>query len=279
MTKPIVTNGSCELGAYTVARWETIEDMALAGMEQAKKGRYFETFRRDMESAIKAAREGERGNALKVARSLADKVDAHERPAPRVQWSPSVMGAYPMIGDYLAGMPECMRMRQVQRDAISPVNVYICATVSGGASNDLIAARAAAAMALCMRISETRPSRLYVVHELGDYRFAGLQVVELPPTSDGDFGGLCAALTNDGLVRQAAFHAIYNVVGREGFGAWAWSSPCPTAQNHIACIRQALGMSEDDFYVPGGSIIESNEMMKDPVSWVQKQLAKLDRAE
>src|SRR4249920_655438 len=64
------------------------------------------------------------------------------------QWEPDVCGAYPIVPNFLAGVPETMMRRQVVPSDRAPIVIWVCVTSSGGCDAGALEKRGIAIQAL-----------------------------------------------------------------------------------------------------------------------------------
>lgn len=112
--------------------------------------------------AVSAASNPPRELAERVAR-MVDKIEA-EAPSTHgaTHWAPSVFGGFVSVPDYLAGEPECMRVREYHKDAFAPVHIITDSSHCWKVSSETMERRGAAIAALSLRLASYRPTRVSV---------------------------------------------------------------------------------------------------------------------
>jgi hypothetical protein len=95
-------------------------------------------------------------------------------------WNPDVCGAYPLVPEFLAGLPECMMRRQMTDSDRAPVTLWVCVTSSGGIDAEECEARGIAIMALAMALSQTRAVNVRLFSGLDGPMRNHLVTVDLP---------------------------------------------------------------------------------------------------
>lgn len=219
-------------------------------------------FPKAMDRALNGASDSE----CRAARKLADKIDSSFRDREVSAWVPSVCGAYPIVPDYLIGMPENMRARRPVESDISPIKFVIEPTISQGVTIDQLNNRAAAIAALIMRTNEERPVELWfsMVNDPGGngdvYNFIRM---ESTPVS---LAHIVAAMTAPTVRELCMSGATYQRGLRHYDG-----------DNHMpgrAQTRRYMGLNPQDVLIQGGHLVDAALMERDPVQWVHRQLEK-----
>lgn len=217
------------------------------------------------DEALEGARRGRTG-LVPDAEALLERV-RQEVESPASVWAPARAGAYPVVPDALAGLPEPMRRRVPAQDSRAPVRVLVDLTSSGGLEHGLLARRGVAFLALAMALSVERPLELYVVVALGGGRRDVVLVAELP-TRPLDLAAACHALTSQGYVRGLCY-SLCRELGSGG--EWAFSVTPDGARGraaYAARLSEALGATEDDLVVPPAYL--EDEAARDPVGFVRR---------
>lgn len=221
-------------------------------------------------------RNGATSGECREAESLIDKVDAGIHGRTRQEFVPDVFGAYPMVPDYLAGMPQNMRHRVAVENDRAPIRVYIDVGVSGGASRKHMIRRGAACAALVMALNETRPVEAYAI---ATNLFQGAPkttaTVVRMDTNPVNLGQLVAVLASPQYARAVEYaagsHVIGNTRGCSVIG-WGWRI-VPTDRTYTLKMRSVLDLNPEDIIIPGGYLSEGDLILADPVAWVEKYLA------
>lgn len=207
------------------------------------------------------------------AEKLLDMLDANVEIA-RPEWMPTVAGAYANVPEFLAGTPECMRIMQPVASDYAPVNIYVSTTCSAGIKTETMLKRGVAILALVLKLSQMRPVKLYLLAEThgqtdGEY----LQVIGVD-SAPLNVSVACHALTHVGFAR----HLTYGVAHKEdGFnGCWP-DKYAGGGAPWEAHVREVLDMNPQDIYIGAARLWD--EMIKEPVAWVNKQIARFTERE
>lgn len=95
------------------------------------------------------------------AESLLEKLDKPE--IIDYSYASSVQGAYPVVPEYLAGFPECMREKRISETETGPIRVFASQFVSASVSPEDAMKRGVAITALIMRLQMTHSVELFLV--------------------------------------------------------------------------------------------------------------------
>lgn len=184
----------------------------------------------------------------------------HERQA-------SMCGAYPVVPEFLAGHPMCMRRNvTVER---GPVRLIMDTTSSGMITAEALHKRGAVLLALTLLLAaEGRPVELHWTCAL-DAPGGACAVVVRCPTQPVNLGVCCHLLTSQAWTRGLGYGYLMSTFGASG--AWPFNTP-PCAAVTLA-MREAYAMNPEDIYIPGISVYDA--LVNDPVTWINQQLAKL----
>lgn len=200
--------------------------------------------------------------AEKLLSQINAEIDVPERP-----WIADCAGAYPVVPDFLAGMPDCMRRRDTVESDAAPVRIFHCIEGSMALSADQMMRRGCAVLALVMALSRVRPVELLVYCSLTDDRGNDSSVIAAPINSTPlDLATAAYALTSAGFVRRL----VYNLARHHHFGRRRCGLDYPRVTG--AAVARALGGSESDLVTDRGSY--SDPLINDPVAWVNAQLAR-----
>src|SRR5438046_5507292 len=75
-------------------------------------------------------------------------------------------GAYPIVPDYLMGMPDCMRRRTATDDDAAPIQIYVPVGSQATITAEQLRRRGCAILALTMALARVRPVDLSIIHYL-----------------------------------------------------------------------------------------------------------------
>lgn len=215
---------------------------------------------------------------MKPALALIDKVDASFRDRDIQVWTPSICGAYPIVADYLMGIPDSMRMRKPLDSDVSPIRLVIESAVSAGVSEEQLKKRGAALAALVMRMCEARPVELWVcLADCGNmgYRANTVYMARLNSTPVS-MSETVAVLGSIQFMRIINF-SLSNYVGqnsRYAGSGWAFGSPGPDGNERSKKMRKVMDLDPQDILIQAGFLPDASLLDSDPVAWVHKQLEK-----
>lgn len=194
----------------------------------------------------------------------------------RGEWLPSVAGAYPVVGDYLAGRPNSMRHRQQVAGEHAPVRLILDTTSSGGITAEKLQRRGAAMLALAMALIEERPVELWQLTSLnlrsGNHG-ASLMMVRCPTTPVNL--GVCAHIMTSQQWTRGCGYGYLSQCQQAG-GGWSFVSLPDSDANkrrYHRLMRAALDLSPQDILVDG--IFLTDPLVDAPVAWINGELAKL----
>lgn len=222
-----------------------------------------EAYRRVLNTEAEAA-------TLEKVYAIVSKIDAEVHDRTEQVWSPSFAGAYPIVPDYLMGMPECMRERMPQESEAAPIRLIVETGFAGAASKERIAAYGACITALAMVLCESRPVELWVfdsAHSGNDTTNIAIKL----DTSPLSIAQGVIMLADPVMGRMLALNNHYHYAAREhrcGFGLGS------TGEARADKVRKVFGFDEHDIVVQTALIPDSPLMNSDPVEWVHRQLEK-----
>lgn len=188
-------------------------------------------------------------------------------------WERSICGAYPVVPEFLAGVPNPMRRRvQVASDK-TPVRIIIDLNSSMSVSADVLLKRGLAVLALAMGLAQERAVELWGlvslarVNENTDDQ-AGIMWCIACSGEPLDLSRVAASLASPAFCRGAGYalcceHLRANVTCR-GLGG-------RDGDRHERQAREALGLTPDDVFIR--PVDASDPLVTRPVEFIQKQLA------
>lgn len=214
-----------------------------------------------------------RGDAesLKQSSDILDQIEADGIELAQSFWDHDRTGAIPCVPSFLAGSPDSMRRLQEFQSENSPIRIYVDMALSGGFSSKQLATRGAALLALARKLQVIRPVELCLFASMygkskdatGDCAIPVIRIDASPL----DLTTASYAFVNPAFFRQLCFGW-----GRpHGYdGTWAWSQP-PGAWTRKK-LRGLFSLAENDLLVDGAYL--TDELMRDPVQWVNDQVRK-----
>ena len=232
--------------------------------------------------AIANARGAGRPDLVSQAEKLLDKVTV-ALDIPHDAWERSVCGAYPVVAEFLAGVPNPMRRRvQVSSDR-APVKIVVDLTSGVVITADVLLRRGIACLALAMALSQERAVELWAFQATG--------ADSLQPSTDDQHGTMwlvarsgepldlaraAGALASTGLIRGVGYQFNNHGIGRKVSG-WAFGGSNAVINNgtnpdrYERIAREALGLKSTDVFIRPLSSYDPDADR--PVEFVQKQLA------
>lgn len=203
--------------------------------------------------------------ADKLLSQLSDVSDG----VPIREWAPNVMGAYPIVPEFLSGMPTCMRSMDASETTLAPLNVIVSSTCSAGIDRKVMTQRGVAVLALIQKLQMVRPVELWILVEGNDDKTKDnlfeLIRVDTKPLS---VAHACFALANVGFARQLTYAHMHKFHGWRG--GWPQSYH---ASGYDAIVRRECCFSPEDLWIRSGHFSDSL-LARDSVAWVNQQLAK-----
>jgi hypothetical protein len=239
-------------------------------MNSGWAGRYY-----TMHDAINYMQGGATHVEMKPALEIINKVDASFRDREVSAWQPSVCGAYPIVADYLMGLPESMRERKPQESDIAPIKLVIETSISSGVTERENMQRGAALAALVMRMAEMRPVELYFFYS-GRFKKSNctssfMVKVDSTPVS------LSHVVASFSLTfcRQIVLSLAHKLASAPVSEAIFWGYGAPSLDGvREKKLRELMGLVPPDIFIQGGYLPDAQLMGSDPVAWVHKQLEK-----
>lgn len=222
---------------------------------------------------LRYARHG-KVDIVPAAERLIERLSAVCEPAIAI-WQPDVSGAYPIVAEFLAGRPDCMRRRVAAPDERAPINIHVSVSASGAISAEQIEERGAVILALVLLLSRQRPITLNVL-EIGRQANGSDSVLSVPVNCHPlDIATAAYALTSAAFFRRLILgvHCAINPSAR--------SFPVDFATNRDGCMRRICcelgGDPERDLIIAGAHV--SDPLLTNPVAWVQQQLDRYGQGE
>lgn len=188
-------------------------------------------------------------------------------------WNPDVCGAYPLVPEFLAGLPECMNRRIMVASDRAPVTLWVCVTSSGGIDADKCEARGIAIMALAMALSQTRAVSVRIFSGLSGQERNHLVSVELPQPFS--LAQAAFILSSQAFSRGLTYGFLSNASGAGG----GWPADVDHGKYSERCAnwKKLLPIGEEDVVFP--HIFMWDADIKNPIAYckgVFEQIMKLD---
>lgn len=217
--------------------------------------------------AVSITREGVKGTEGDVA-ALIERINVNLPTFERV-WEPSIAGPFPIVPAAIAGLPDCMLSVTEQQTTGVPLRIFVSVCLSGGCSGYVIRKRGIAINALLQTISARRPVELCIYGDMGDSDMGLTTPVIRVQALPLDQATLTAALTHPAFMRKLCFAWAEHHVNWGG--RWAHGME-PTSTQAQRLTREALGARPDDLVIFGAYLSESDEIIRSPETWVQRQV-------
>jgi hypothetical protein len=195
-------------------------------------------------------------DAERLLSQISAEIDVPERP-----WIADCAGAYAVVPDFLAGMPDCMRRRDTVEQDESPVRILCSVAASMTLDADTLMRRGCAVLALVIALSRIRPVELSVYCAVADDDAESVIVAAIN-TQPLDLATAAYALTSAGFARRLCYNlSRHHHFGRKRCGL----SFAPAADDALRATA--------DLVI--GAARASDPMIDQPVAWVNEQIAKL----
>lgn len=216
---------------------------------------------------VRYMRQGASEEEQRPTMELMEKIDATAHDRQRREYVASPVGAFPVVAEYLQGLPQNMRRRQQQESEQSPIRIVVETLVSAGVKEAQLARRGAAVAALVMRMNELRPVELWAAWgtQIKGHNALGRVRIDTAPIS---LANVVAVMSTPQFCRGVLFaEARSKARSNTSSIKWAFSTE-PGAPRHVLQMREALQLDPQDIYLPGGYLTEAAAFMRDPVAWV-----------
>lgn len=229
---------------------------------------------RDIRTAIKYVTEGaaESSRELMEAKKLLADIDSSFRDRSRNEWVPSICGAYPIVPDYLIGLPESMRMQTPVDSDVSPIRIIMEPLVSAGVSDNELVRRGAAVTAMAMRLTEERPVELYVALAMRKSRTDYCALIKMD-TQPLDISVATAVFSSASFSRMIAFNWTLAVGATQQHNI-RWGLDSQPGKVREEAMRKVFNLEPQDIVLQGGYLTDAALMQRDPVQWVHNQIEK-----
>lgn len=228
----------------------------------------------DGESFTSALRKMTHGDDAYVpmADKLLDKIGDLAEGLPVRQWTPSPCGAYGIVPEAIMGLPTPMRTMAPSGD-LSPVNIIVSTTCSGGIDKATMTKRGVAILALLQKLQAIRPVELSILAEGGSSMHGNvLELIQID-TKPLSIAHACFALANVGFARGLTYAHMEKYHGFNG----RWPADYRT-DRYGGIVREALDIRSEDLWIQSSHLTDS-KLTSDPVAWVNEQLARYGASE
>jgi hypothetical protein len=195
---------------------------------------------------------------------------------------PTVAGCYPVVAEFLAGEPECMRLPAATQHEAAPLSIFVDLTCSAGIKPSAMQTRGTATLAAVMALSARRPITLEVGCVMGAYRKApGLRSGEqvslvsvVLDTAPLDLSTAAWVMSDVAAARRLVYGA--SSVLHDFDGSWPTLDGCDhgAAESEPYCerVRELLALPGDTLYLPAVSSTDYGnhaQVFRDPLKWAE----------
>lgn len=211
---------------------------------------------------LHAAEYGDDGN-VRPARQMLEQVQGGIE-TPRRRYRPAVAGGFAVVPEYLAGVPECMRRRQVLKDASNPITIYASIMASAFVDADSMMKRGIAILAAVLKLQAIRPISLYAVCPWVDTSL----VIEIP-TKPLSIAHAAFVLSHPAFFRRLG-HEVLHATGDYNTGI-----------ENDQIVPRRLGLKPSDLFMGtgvstvgfNGAILSKYQtILSNPVGWINETI-------
>ena len=189
------------------------------------------------------------------------------------QWEPDVCGAYPIVPNYLAGVPETMMRKQMIQSDRAPIVIWVCVTSSGGCDAEQMEARGIAIQALAMALSVTRQVKIRIFSGLDGRYKDHLMSVDLP--TPPVLSQAAYMLSSQGFSRGLTYEFLSKATGAGG----GWPSSISTFGSYderVQSWKKLLPIQDVDLVFP--HVFMTDEDYTNPVKYCKAIFDKVTAA-
>lgn len=189
------------------------------------------------------------------------------------EWQSSIAGAYPMVPDYLVGLPENMRTRSTSLSDRAPIRIVYSTCSSCGFSGDVLIKRGVTVLALVMKLANIRPVEVYTLHtshaKNEDQLYVLLTKLNTTPL---DLASTCFALASATFSRAITY--AYGTSFADFVGLTVYGSEHSPKKWNVDWLQNELGphlgFTKSDLIIP--AIRVDDDLLKSPITWVQSKI-------
>ena len=222
------------------------------------------------ETEAQSLRFAHEGNTRLVpeAEALIHNLDTMIETTRRV-WQPSPAGAFPVVADYLRGLPTSMRRMLHERDESAPITILVNTSCSAGIDADTIERRGAVILALVLALSRIRPVTLKAVafmHGRADGETILSATINTNPL---DLATACYVLTSAGYARRLTYNIARAVNSFNG--SWPKDFDYYHPALYYTYLKTLLSPDPARTLVVGAAQL-GDDLLSDPVAWITNQI-------
>lgn len=189
------------------------------------------------------------------------------------QWEPDVCGAYPIVANYLAGVPETMMRKQVIQSDRAPIVIWVCVTSSGGCDAEALEKRGIAIQALAMALSVTRQVQIRIFSGLSGPRQDHIMSVDLP--NPAVLSQAAYMLASQSFSRGLTYKFLEVATGSGG--GWPASVGHGTYAQRVADWKKLLPIADVDLVFP--HVFFGDPDYQDPIKYCKQIFDKVTSGE
>jgi hypothetical protein len=195
-----------------------------------------------------------------AAERLLTKLEAEFPETLRTTYEPSIAGGVVIVPDYLAGIPECMRLRTPALAETAPIKLGVLTTISSNVSQEAFEARAVATLAILMQlVNSGRAVELWGLNCLHG-REGGETVIATKVATPLSLADAGLVLANIGFTRR-----LYALGEANGFnGGWPVMFDTPCGVEYAAGLAKRMGFQ---MILPALYGSEAKQVLADPLAW------------
>lgn len=220
---------------------------------------------------------GEDTTLVNAAREMLDKLML-DMPSTRREFASSVVGAFPNIGAYASGDPECMWMPYATEDDYAPINIWVQVGASQGIVSDhkdALMKRGIVLMALAIALSERRPITLNCYHACSKRGGRDGTIVSWRvPTAPFVIAEVCTNLADPNVIRDVAYCANHGVALEHGYSglqpAWLQGHD-PSNPNIEQCAIDLGADPVNDIILAGFHLHDT--LITHPIEWLNDKIS------
>lgn len=187
------------------------------------------------------------------------------------EWQLTVAGAYPLVPEFLANRPDCMRGLVVDTNETMPVRLIVDLFASCSFSSEQLRARGLVMLALTMMLERYRPVELMVMCSSlmrdTERETAEPAALLIPVHTKPVNLSVAAFLFSPAFVRLLLFAYMEGIMRVPS---------CIPADTHHVC-RRVLELGPSDIYIEPaiGDSRQTSQILGNPRQWLQAQLDRI----
>lgn len=229
------------------------------------------------ESLAQTLEYADRGNTKLVpsAEKLLTQLDMTIE-TPQQVWNPSPVGPMCDIGDYLAGVPDCMRTIEYEMDDTNPITILATTTSSAGVDSETLEKRGTVILALVMALTRVRPVSLHQLCFVHGHHEGETVITSQINTAPLDLATACYVLTSSGFARRLTYRLAERLNGFNG--SWPVKYRYGHPQPYLNYLKERLAPDPSRCLIIGAAEY-GDELLQEPVAWVAKQVRRFTHQE